>query len=39
MDELEALLRAAEQVLARTGDAVVLCPNYGNAAAPPDGAA
>src|SRR6266545_131754 len=37
--ELEALLRAAEQVLARTGDAVVLCPHYGNAAAPPDGAA
>jgi DNA-binding transcriptional ArsR family regulator len=31
--ELEALLRAAEQVLARTGDAVELCPNYGTAAA------
>jgi DNA-binding transcriptional ArsR family regulator len=31
--ELEGLLRAAEQVLARTGDAVVLCPNYGTAAA------
>ena len=39
MDELEGLLRAAEQVLARTGDAVVLCPNYGTAAtAPPAGA-
>jgi len=39
VDELEALLRAAEQVLARTGDAVELCPNYGTAAttpAPPD---
>jgi DNA-binding transcriptional ArsR family regulator len=33
--ELEALLRAAEQVLARTGDAVQLCPNYGTAAATP----
>jgi DNA-binding transcriptional ArsR family regulator len=31
--ELEALLRAAEQVLARTGEAVELCPNYGTAAA------
>jgi ArsR family transcriptional regulator, cadmium/lead-responsive transcriptional repressor len=31
--ELEELLRAAEQVLARTGDAVELCPNYGSAAA------
>jgi DNA-binding transcriptional ArsR family regulator len=31
--ELEALLRAAQQVLARTGDAVELCPNYGSAAA------
>ena len=37
--ELEELLRAAEQVLARTGDAVELCPNYGTAAtAPPAGA-
>jgi ArsR family transcriptional regulator, cadmium/lead-responsive transcriptional repressor len=27
--ELDELLRAAEMVLARTGDAVVLCPNYG----------
>lgn len=34
--ELEALLRAAEQILARTGDAVVLCPNYGSAAAAPE---
>jgi DNA-binding transcriptional ArsR family regulator len=33
VSELEALLRAAEQVLARTGDAVELCPNYGTAAA------
>jgi ArsR family transcriptional regulator, cadmium/lead-responsive transcriptional repressor len=32
VDELEALLRAAEQVLARTGDAVELCPAYGTAA-------
>jgi DNA-binding transcriptional ArsR family regulator len=31
--ELEQLLRAAEQVLARTGDAVELCPNYGTAPA------
>jgi DNA-binding transcriptional ArsR family regulator len=31
VDELDELLRAAEQVLARTGDAVVLCPNYGTA--------
>jgi len=39
VDELEGLLRTAEQVLARTGDAVVLCPNYGTAAtAPPAGA-
>jgi ArsR family transcriptional regulator, cadmium/lead-responsive transcriptional repressor len=30
--DLDELLRAAEQVLARTGDAVVLCPNYGTAA-------
>jgi hypothetical protein len=30
--ELEELLRAAEQVLARTGEAVELCPNYGTAA-------
>jgi ArsR family transcriptional regulator, cadmium/lead-responsive transcriptional repressor len=42
--ELEALLRAAEQVLARTGEAVELCPNYGTAATatlagPPDDAA
>jgi DNA-binding transcriptional ArsR family regulator len=43
--ELEQLLRAAEQVLARTGDAVELCPNYGTAAAtseatgPPEDAA
>jgi DNA-binding transcriptional ArsR family regulator len=38
--ELEALLRAAEQVLARTGDAVVLCPTYGTAATvSPEGAA
>jgi ArsR family transcriptional regulator, cadmium/lead-responsive transcriptional repressor len=29
--ELDALLRAAETVLARTGDAVELCPNYGTA--------
>jgi ArsR family transcriptional regulator, cadmium/lead-responsive transcriptional repressor len=45
VDELEALLRAAEQVLARTGDAVELCPNYGipattpAPAGPPDDAA
>ncbi len=44
VDELEALLRAAEQVLARTGDAVELCPNYGTVATsdpggPPDEAA
>jgi DNA-binding transcriptional ArsR family regulator len=32
--QLEGLLRAAEQVLARTGDAVVLCPNYGTAITP-----
>jgi ArsR family transcriptional regulator, cadmium/lead-responsive transcriptional repressor len=31
--ELEELLRAAEQVLARTGEAVELCPNYGTATA------
>jgi len=31
--ELEGLLRAAEQILARTGDAVVLCPHYGTAVA------
>jgi DNA-binding transcriptional ArsR family regulator len=42
--ELEALLRAAEQVLGRTGDAVELCPNYGTVATsdpggPPDDAA
>jgi DNA-binding transcriptional ArsR family regulator len=37
--ELEALLRAAEQVLARTGDAVELCPTYGTAAAMPAPAA
>jgi ArsR family transcriptional regulator, cadmium/lead-responsive transcriptional repressor len=43
--ELEQLLRAAEQVLARTGDAVELCPSYGTAAAtseatgPPEDAA
>jgi DNA-binding transcriptional ArsR family regulator len=38
--ELEELLRAAEQVLARTGDAVELCPNYGTAThhAPSSGA-
>jgi ArsR family transcriptional regulator, cadmium/lead-responsive transcriptional repressor len=37
IDELDELLRAAEQVLARTGDAVVLCPNYGtDAPAPAD---
>jgi len=36
--ELDELLRAAEQVLARTGDAVQLCPNYGTAAADPAGA-
>jgi ArsR family transcriptional regulator, cadmium/lead-responsive transcriptional repressor len=29
--DLDELLRAAEQVLARTGAAVVLCPNYGTA--------
>jgi ArsR family transcriptional regulator, cadmium/lead-responsive transcriptional repressor len=40
VSELEALLRAAEQVLARTGDAVVLCPTYGTvASAPPAGVA
>jgi hypothetical protein len=45
IDELEELLRAAGQVLARTGDAVELCPNYGTAtvtsepAGPPGGAA
>jgi hypothetical protein len=33
-DELEALLLAAEQVLARTGKAVELCPNYGTAITP-----
>jgi ArsR family transcriptional regulator, cadmium/lead-responsive transcriptional repressor len=33
--ELEALLRAAEQVLGRTGDAVELCPTYGTAATTP----
>lgn len=27
--ELDQLLRAAETILARTGDAVVLCPTYG----------
>ena len=32
--ELDALLRAAEQVLARTGKAVELCPNYGTAITP-----
>ena len=42
--ELEELLRAAEQVLARTGEAVELCPNYGTVATsdpggPPDDAA
>jgi len=31
--DLDELLRAAEQVLARTGDAVVLGPNYGTAPA------
>jgi DNA-binding transcriptional ArsR family regulator len=31
--QLEALLRAAEQVLACTGDAVELCPTYGSATA------
>ena len=30
--ELVALLAAAEQLLATTGDAVVLCPTYGEAA-------
>jgi hypothetical protein len=39
VDELEALLRAAEQVLARTGDAVELCPNYGIPATTPAAAA
>ena len=29
--ELDILLHAAEQVLAQTGDAVVLCPTYGTA--------
>ena len=29
--ELDDLLHAAESVLARTGDAVVLCPTYGTA--------
>jgi hypothetical protein len=33
--DLDALLLAAEQVLALTGDAVVLCPNYGSAATTP----
>jgi hypothetical protein len=39
--KLEQLLRAAEQALARTGDAVELCPNYGTAtsAGTPDDAA
>jgi ArsR family transcriptional regulator, cadmium/lead-responsive transcriptional repressor len=39
--KLEELLRAAEQVLAHTGKAVELCPNYGTAtpAGPPDDAA
>ena len=32
--ELDDLLHAAESVLARTGDAVVLCPTYGNGTAP-----
>lgn len=32
--ELEDLLKAAEAVLARTGDAVALCPRYGQATAP-----
>lgn len=31
--ELDELLRAAGQVLAQTGDQVVLCPNYGTAPA------
>ena len=31
--ELEQVLRGAEQVLARTGDAVELCPTYGTATA------
>ena len=30
--ELVALLAAAERLLATTGDAVVLCPTYGEAA-------
>jgi DNA-binding transcriptional ArsR family regulator len=34
VSDLDELLRAAEQVLAHTGDAVVLCPNYGTAAVP-----
>jgi ArsR family transcriptional regulator, cadmium/lead-responsive transcriptional repressor len=33
--DLDELLHTAEQVLARTGDAVVLCPNYGAAAVVP----
>ncbi len=32
--ELHDVLKAAEAVLARTGDAVVLCPRYGHGAAP-----
>jgi DNA-binding transcriptional ArsR family regulator len=32
--ELDELLRAAETVLAHTGDAVVLCPNYGTPLTP-----
>lgn len=34
--ELFDLLNAAEQLLALTGDAVDLCPNYGNTANTPD---
>jgi ArsR family transcriptional regulator, cadmium/lead-responsive transcriptional repressor len=33
VSELDNLLHAAETVLARTGDAVVLCPTYGTAQA------
>lgn len=37
IDDLDTLLRAAETILAHTGDAVVLCPTYGTTttAAPP----
>ena len=34
--DTDGLLRAAETVLAATGDAVVLCPNYGVAATAPE---